>query len=67
MAQRYLGRDISPRLFKYPATLGRFLDREAPPVVCLTHYMWNAQLSSAFAGAIKRHRLRTVVVMGDPN
>jgi radical SAM superfamily enzyme YgiQ (UPF0313 family) len=66
-AQRHLGRDINPRLFKYPAALGRFLDREAPPVVCFTHYMWNAQLSSAFARAIKRHRPRTVVVMGGPN
>ena len=26
-AQRHLGRDINPRLFKYPAALGRFLDR----------------------------------------
>src|SRR5436190_16962023 len=66
-ALRHLGRDISPRLFKYPAALGRFLDREAPPIVCFTNYMWNEQLSCAFARAIKRHRPRTVVVMGGPN
>src|SRR5262245_20612454 len=66
-ALRHLGRDIFPRLFKYPAALGSFLDRETPPIVCFTHYMWNAQLSLAFARAIKRHRPRTVVVMGGPN
>ena len=35
--------------------------------MCFTNYMWNERLSCAFARAIKRHRPRTVVVMGGPN
>lgn len=66
-AKTQLGDAIVPRLFKYPSALSTFLSRETPAIACFTNYMWNERLSSAFAAQIKRHRPRTVVVMGGPN
>ena len=66
-ARTHLGPAIEPRLFKYPAALSHFLKREAPAIACFTNYMWNEQLSCAFARQIKRHFPRTAIVMGGPN
>ena len=66
-AQTHLGTAIQPRLFKYPAALSHFLTRQAPAIACFTNYMWNEQLSCAFARQIKRHLPGTTVVMGGPN
>ena len=66
-AQRHLGSAISPRLFKYPEALSRFLPAQTPAIACFTNYMWNEQLSCAFAREIKRATPKTVVVMGGPN
>jgi radical SAM superfamily enzyme YgiQ (UPF0313 family) len=66
-AKAHLGDAIDARLFKYPSALSRFLARETPTIACFTNYMWNEALSCAYAGYIKRHHPRTVVVMGGPN
>ena len=66
-ARAELGDAIDSRLFKYPAALSRFLNRRTPEVACFTNYMWNSQLSCAYAAQIKHHHPRTVVVMGGPN
>jgi radical SAM superfamily enzyme YgiQ (UPF0313 family) len=66
-ARTQLGREIDPHLFKYPAALSAFLARQQPTIACFTNYMWNERLSCGFAGRIKAHRPRTVVVMGGPN
>jgi radical SAM superfamily enzyme YgiQ (UPF0313 family) len=66
-ARTHLGSAIEPRLFKYPDALSRSLKREAPAIACFTNYMWNEQLSCAFARQIKRHLPRTIIVMGGPN
>jgi len=66
-AKAHLGDAIDARLFKYPAALSRFLAHETPTIACFTNYMWNEALSCAYAGYIKRHHPRTVVVMGGPN
>ncbi len=66
-ARRQLGSEIAPHLFKYPASLARFLGRHTPAVACFTNYMWNERLSCAFAREIKRAAPRTIVVMGGPN
>jgi radical SAM superfamily enzyme YgiQ (UPF0313 family) len=66
-ARVHLGAAVAPRLFKYPSALAAALEQGVPPIVCFTNYMWNAQLSSAFAREIKRHHPRTAIVMGGPN
>ncbi|MET0212576.1 MAG: hypothetical protein ABW292_06220, partial [Vicinamibacterales bacterium] len=66
-AKRHLGEAIDPRLFKYPATLSRFLSGQRPAIACFTNYMWNARLSCAFARQIHRHLPGVVTVMGGPN
>lgn len=66
-ARKHLGTEITPRVFKYPDALSRFLRQQTPTIACFTNYMWNERLSCGFAGQIKRVAPRTVIVMGGPN
>jgi radical SAM superfamily enzyme YgiQ (UPF0313 family) len=56
------------RVFKYPESLAAALEQNEPPdVIGFSHYIWNSQLSLAFAELIKRRSPRTTVVFGGPH
>ncbi|KOV56851.1 B12-binding domain-containing radical SAM protein [Streptomyces sp. MMG1121] len=55
------------RLFKYPEALAAALEQDGPPdVIGFSHYIWNSQLSLAFAELVKRRFPVTTVVFGGP-
>jgi radical SAM superfamily enzyme YgiQ (UPF0313 family) len=56
------------RVFRYPDVLAQALDEQGcPDVIGFSNYIWNSQLSLAFARLIKRKFPRTIVVLGGPN
>ena len=56
------------RIFKYPERLAEALAESGPPsVIGFSHYVWNADLSYAFARVLKDRSPSTVVVFGGPN
>ena len=56
------------RLFKYPEALAEALATDrAPDVIGFSNYIWNLNLSTSFAAAIKRHHPAVVMVLGGPN
>jgi hypothetical protein len=56
------------RVFKYPEKLARALEDEAwPDVVGFSNYVWNSNLSRAFAASIKQRSPGTLVVFGGPH
>ena len=55
------------RIFKYPEKLAMALENEIPNVIGFSNYMWNSELSLAFARRIKEYAADTIVVMGGPN
>ena len=60
---------VSPvRIFKYPEKLAEALaECGAPDVIGFSNYVWNADLSYAFAQVIKKRSPATAVVFGGPN
>ncbi len=66
-AKTHLGNEIDAQLFKYPATLSKFLAKKTPTIAAFSNYMWNGRLSCTFAREIKRRHPNTIVVMGGPN
>ncbi|MCH0562157.1 B12-binding domain-containing radical SAM protein [Streptomyces sp. MUM 2J] len=60
--------DHPVRIFKYPEVLAAALEQDGPPdVIGFSHYIWNSQLSLAFADLIKERFPRTTVVFGGPH
>lgn len=56
------------RLFKYPEKLAEALEAEGcPDVIGFSNYIWNANLSLAFARRIKEMSPATITVFGGPN
>lgn len=56
------------RVFKYPERLAAALRAEGPPdVIGFSNYVWNSNLSLAFATQIKRRAPETVVIFGGPH
>jgi tRNA A37 methylthiotransferase MiaB len=56
------------RVFKYPEKLAQALDEHGcPDVIGFSNYVWNCDLSSAFARRIKELSPKTIVVFGGPN
>ncbi len=56
------------RLFKYPEALAKALqDGQAPDVIGFSNYVWNSNLSLAFARKIRSLSPQTVVIFGGPN
>lgn len=58
---------VQVKLFKYPGRLVEELDRGAPEIAAFSNYVWNLDLSHAFAAAIKRAHPATITVFGGPN
>ena len=61
------GNDVDLRLFKYPDALTAALEKDAPDVLALSYYTWNAELSLHFARYVRERSPRTKIVMGGPN
>lgn len=60
--------NVATRLVKYPERLVEFLEAgEVPDVVAFSNYVWNCDLSSKFAAAIKARYPHVITVMGGPN
>lgn len=58
---------IDVRIFKTPEKLNKALLSKKPDVMFLSNYLWNENLSCAFAAAAKRMYPDVFVVMGGPN
>ncbi|MFC1570457.1 B12-binding domain-containing radical SAM protein [Candidatus Omnitrophota bacterium] len=54
-------------LFKEPAKLAEYIEKNQPDVVSFSNYIWNTNLSCGFASRIKKALPDTVVVFGGPN
>jgi radical SAM superfamily enzyme YgiQ (UPF0313 family) len=56
------------RIFKYPETLNGAFERDGiPQIIGFSNYMWNCELSLAFARRIKEVSPETIIVLGGPN
>ena len=66
-AKRHFGDQIEVELYKHPVELCRDLDREIPPVMCFSSYVWNFRLSYEISRRIKERAPETVIIFGGPN
>jgi radical SAM superfamily enzyme YgiQ (UPF0313 family) len=64
---KHLQPNISVELFKYPKELNESLVKGCPNLIAFSNYMWNEELSYAFARRVKEVSPTTVVVFGGPN
>lgn len=56
------------RLFRYPEKVAQALQAEgAPDVMGFSNFVWNSELSLAFARRLKELSPKTLIVMGGPN
>ena len=56
------------RVFKYPEKLAQAIEENGnPDVIGFSNYVWNLDLSLAFAESIKKRSARTIIVFGGPN
>ena len=65
-ALQELSESIEIEIHKFPEDLNRILLREMPHVLCMSHYMWNAELSYAFAKFVKNASPKTLTIFGGP-
>jgi radical SAM superfamily enzyme YgiQ (UPF0313 family) len=59
--------EVHSRLFAYPHRLHDALQNETPDVLMLSNYVWNEELSFAFARIAKLIKPNILTVMGGPN
>ncbi|MEI6212826.1 MAG: radical SAM protein [Desulfuromonadales bacterium] len=62
-----LGSEIAVTLVKSPTELARHLDLTVPDMVCFSTYIWNTEISRAFASRIKERYPFCIIVFGGPN
>jgi radical SAM superfamily enzyme YgiQ (UPF0313 family) len=62
-----IGPEISVRLVKRPTELATFLEEGEPGMVCFSTFIWNAEISCAFAGRIKEKYPKCITVFGGPH
>ncbi len=62
-----LGPEITATVVKCPTELARHLDLTEPDIVCFSTYIWNTEISRAFALRIKERYTSCVTVFGGPN
>lgn len=61
------GPKIEIRLFKFPEKLNTALNEKIPDVLMISNYMWNLNLSLAFAKKVKQQKNSVLTIMGGPN
>src|SRR5512138_3603078 len=62
-----IGPEITARLVKKPALLASLLEETEPGMVCFSNFVWNAELSLAFAGRLKERYPECIIVFGGPH
>jgi len=58
---------IEVQILKYPKELSDYLQTTVPTIAGFSNFSWNASLSYAYAGHIKRAHPETITVFGGPN
>lgn len=58
---------VEARLFKYPQRLIEELAQCFPDIMAFSNYVWNLELSYAFAKLVHRLSPQTVIIFGGPN
>ncbi|MBL6958569.1 MAG: cobalamin-dependent protein, partial [Rhodospirillales bacterium] len=66
-ALKHFGDTIEARLFKDPTVFGEYLEKTPPRIACFSSYIWNTNLSLAYAKQLKQQHPDTVTVFGGPN
>jgi hypothetical protein len=66
-ARAVIGAELSVRLVKKPAELASCLEEKPPGMVCFSLFLWNAELSCAFARRIKTRYPECITVFGGPH
>ena len=60
--------DVDIEIFKYPIDLERVITKDGfPDVFMFSNYVWNQNLSLAFAEEIKKNHPKTLIIGGGPN
>jgi len=62
-----LGLTSQIKLFKYPEKLADALKNDVPEIIGFSNYLWNFQLSLAFAKRIKELYPKIIIIFGGPN
>lgn len=58
---------IKADIFKYPNDFIDYMENGLPTVACFSNYVWNSNLSCAFARLIKAKSPGSIIVFGGPN
>ena len=66
-ANKFFAQDIDIQLIKYPGDFIKQFEEEAPDLVGLSNYTWNADLNNKISQWIKTKSPNTTVVFGGPN
>ena len=66
-AEKFLGKELDFKLFKFPEDLNKSLKNKFPKVLSFSNYSWNFELGYKFAEICKSIRPDTVTVFGGPN
>lgn len=66
-AAKRLGKDVTIRLFKYPADLQEALNQRPPDILGCSNYTWNFYLSYEFCRMAKAVSKETITVFGGTN
>jgi radical SAM superfamily enzyme YgiQ (UPF0313 family) len=61
------GDNVEIELFKSPVELNNALSISVPDMIMFSNYMWNCNLSIAFAEKIRAEHGEVLIVMGGPN
>jgi hypothetical protein len=65
--KKEFGDTVEIELFKSPLELNTALTHAVPEVIMFSNYMWNCNLSIAFAERIRAEHGDVLIVMGGPN
>lgn len=66
-ALKEFGNKIKADIFKHPNDFIDYLENGLPTVACFSNYVWNSNLSYAFARQIKAKSPGSIIVFGGPN
>ena len=66
--EKHINLENPIRLFKYPEKLSTALENDGiPDIIGFSNFIWNSQLSLAYAKRIKKIRPETIIIFGGPH
>ena len=66
--EKYINLENPIRLFKYPEKLSAALENDGiPDIIGFSNFIWNSQLSLAYAKRIKKTHPKTIIIFGGPH